>query len=230
MLWKAQISFVLSLLFICTMTCTNVMAEPHDHEPIVYCDIIIDAGHGGVDSGTSHNELLEKQINLDIAQKLYQQLNKRHYEVILNRTGDYALSDDNHWLNSRSRHRKDLAQRKELSEQVPSRILISLHVNWSKKPSVSGPLVLFQRKSPSYFLARQIQTSLNDYYGTPDHLPRVGRTYYLLNQTHIPAVIVEMGFISNPDDRRRLTSKKGQEQIARHIAAAVEDYFLLFKE
>jgi N-acetylmuramoyl-L-alanine amidase len=190
--------------------------------------VIIDVGHGGVDGGTSYQNLLEKDINLQIGKLLYEQLAKKKIQVVLNRTGDYALSDENRWLASRSRHRKDLAQRKELSEEISSRMLLSLHVNWSRSSSESGPIVLHQRTAESFSLAYQIQDRLNDYYGTKNW-PRVGRSYYMLNRTNLPAVIIEMGFISNNGDRAKLTNPKQQKKIARCISSAVIDYLVMSK-
>jgi len=57
--------------------------------------ILIDAGHGGIDGGTSYKQFLEKDINLEIGRRLYVVLRSHGYRAILNRTGDYALSDDN---------------------------------------------------------------------------------------------------------------------------------------
>ncbi|MGE5701188.1 MAG: N-acetylmuramoyl-L-alanine amidase family protein [Clostridia bacterium] len=193
------------------------------HLPI---EIMIDAGHGGIDGGTSYGDTLEKTINLEVALKLYKLLNEDGYQVILNRTGDYALSDENEWLRHPSRHIRDLAQRKQLAAEVDPQLLISLHVNWSSNPTQSGPVVLYQKSGLSYLLATVIQQRLNHLYGSKES-PRKGKTFYLLNKTSMPTVIVEMGFLSNPHDRAKLTTPKGQEQLARAIGEAVKDYVIL---
>ena len=90
----------------------------------------------------------------------------------------------------------------------------------------SGPVLLFQKSSQSYFLAEIVQQKLNRLYGTNDW-PRMGKSFYLLNKTASPAVIVEMGFLSNPDDRVRLTSPEGQTQLARAIGEAIKEYLIL---
>ncbi|ANE49071.1 hypothetical protein SY83_20425 [Paenibacillus swuensis] len=196
-------------------------APPH----VVTTEVIIDAGHGGVDGGTSYGNLLEKDINLQLAQKLYEQLHKRRLPAVLNRTGDYALSDHNQWLRTRSRHRKDLAQRKELSHVISSRILVSLHVNWGGR-GATGPIVLYQRNMESFLLAQQLQTKLNRVYGTL-YRPKAARQYYLLNQSAVPAVIVETGFMSHPRDRELLTSRKGQSRIVKALENGVLSYLYL---
>ncbi|WP_019424373.1 N-acetylmuramoyl-L-alanine amidase family protein [Paenibacillus sp. OSY-SE] len=189
--------------------------------------VLIDAGHGGIDGGTSHGDVLEKHINLAIAQKLYLHLKARGIPVILNRTGDYALSDDNRWSATRSRHRKDLAQRRQLSEEIPVSMFVSLHVNWAKNNAARGPVVLHQNEGRSRMLARIIQDSLNPMFGTRFE-PEFGKTYYLLRRVQQPAVIVEAGFISNARDRALLTHPRTQSQIAARISDAIVHYQALF--
>lgn len=190
--------------------------------------ILIDVGHGGIDGGTSSGTLLEKDINLEIGRRLYMVLRSHGYTAILNRTGDYALSDDNRWLNSRSRHLRDLAQRKELSEQVPSSIVISLHVNWGRNSSRRGPLVLHQDEGQSALLAGALQHALEDAYQlNMRRLPELGSPFYLLKHTDPPAVIVETGFISNAEDRSLLASPRGQQKIAEALYSGIVEYFMV---
>jgi len=186
-------------------------------------DVIIDAGHGGIDGGTSHGELLEKHINLEIAKKVYQLFDSKGYDIVLNRTGDYALSDQNRWLRNRSRHIRDLAQRKQLVNEIKPKALVSLHVNWSKNKQTRGAIILHQSTEASFALASEIQARLNELYHTNEK-PFYGKTYYLLNHSPCPTVIVEMGFISNVQDRARLTNARGQQEIAEAIVKGVEAY------
>lgn len=185
--------------------------------------ILLDVGHGGIDGGTSAKGVLEKDINLAISQKLYLLLRSKGYAVIINRLGDYALSDDNRWLNSRSRHHRDLAQRKSLSEEVSTDIVVSIHANWSKKAAIRGPVVLHQKEGRSYLLAEAIQSRLNDLYGTR-HGIEWGKPFYLLNQVKHPAVIVETGFLSNAKDLAMINDPEGQKRIAQAIADGIIFY------
>jgi N-acetylmuramoyl-L-alanine amidase len=191
--------------------------------------VLIDAGHGGVDGGASYGSLLEKEVNLQIARILYRQLTEKGYRVILNRTGDYALSDENKWLDSPSRHLRDLAQRKHLAAEVPVEMMISIHANWSRNASKHGPLVLYQRNNQSFMLADLIQHALNQLYHTSAE-PRAAGSYYLLKHSLCPTIIVEVGFLSNREDRERMTDPNGQEKIAQAIATAVYEYLLLVGE
>ena len=188
--------------------------------------ILIDAGHGGIDGGTSYEEIMEKDINLEIGRRLYVVLRSHGYRAILNRTGDYALSDDNRWSRSRSRHMRDLAQRKELSEQLPASIVVSLHVNWGRNKSKRGPLVLHQNEGRSALLAASIQNALERFYNlNRASIPQIGKPFYLLKHVESPAVIVEMGFLSNAEDRAQLISRSGQQKIAEAIYTGIAEYF-----
>ncbi|MFF2156273.1 N-acetylmuramoyl-L-alanine amidase [Paenibacillus chitinolyticus] len=186
-------------------------------------DVLIDVGHGGIDGGAVHGDLLEKDINLAVAKQTYQLLTTAGYRVVLNRDKDYALSDDNKWLNNRSRHIRDLAQRMQMANDLKPKLLISLHVNSSFSRSKKGPYVLHQNNAGSLFLATQIQERLNAISGTR-HLPILGKTYYLLKRAQSPSVIVEIGFITNAEDRARMTSAEGRQKIAAAIRDAVAAY------
>lgn len=211
------------VLVIALVLGTQMPGAVHADPLPLYADIIIDAGHGGIDGGTSYQGILEKDINLEIALLTYQLLKKKNSNVILNRTGDYALSDHNHWLHSRSRHRRDLAQRKELAVEIKPLAMVSLHVNWSRNRDARGPIVLHQQNEASIKLAEHLQNSLNKVYGTKKK-PVLGKTYYLLNRTDCPTVIVEMGHLSNAQDREMLTSKRGKKAIAAAIAEGLLKY------
>ncbi|MBO9608577.1 MAG: N-acetylmuramoyl-L-alanine amidase [Paenibacillaceae bacterium] len=201
-------------------------ARPPVQPAMPYADVLIDAGHGGIDGGTTYGDILEKQINLQIAERVYQLLRKKGISAALDRTGDYALSDDNRWMRSRSRHLRDLAQRKHVADSLRPVVLVSLHVNWSKHADESGPLVLHQGNYNSVVFARVIQSSLNELYGSAEQ-PRSGKTFYLLKHAPCTAIIVEMGFISNRDDRKRLTTAHGQKEIAGAIATGIHHYLHL---
>ncbi|MGQ8871625.1 N-acetylmuramoyl-L-alanine amidase family protein [Paenibacillus sp. TSA_86.1] len=205
------------------MPITEGDAYRSSHHAFAAPTILLDVGHGGIDGGTSDAGVLEKDINLAISQKLYLLLRSKGYAVIINRLGDYALSDENRWLNSRSRHVRDLAQRKSLSEEVSTDIVVSIHANWSSRSATHGPVVLHQREGRSYLLAQSIQDAMNRLCGT--HREVVwGKPFYMLNYVKQPAVIVETGFLSNAADRARINNPAEQKRIAQSIADGIIYY------
>lgn len=192
-------------------------------------NVFIDVGHGGIDGGTSKGDLLEKDINLQIAKKLHKRLQEKNISSVLSRTDDYALSDHNDWQRNKSRHLKDLGQRYGMAETLQPKIVISIHANWSNKNKRSGPIILYQDKHPhSLLLARMLQTNLNKTYGA-NNTPHPGKTYFLLKYISAPTVIVETGFLSNNEDLMRLTSEEGQAGIVESMTKAIIDYLLAEK-
>lgn len=222
---ESELSRVLLIICSCLIL-TGWSTEPANiKRALPNADVLIDAGHGGIDGGTQWNEVLEKDINLEISRKLYLLLRSKGIKVILNRTGDYALSDDNRWNVSRSRHKRDLSQRRGLADEIGASILVSIHVNWSRNGS--GPLVIHQDEGRSSLLAGFIQNSLNLQQGKR-RLHRVADQFYLLKRVKVPSVIVETAFLNDPHDRAMLTSIPGQNRIAAAIANGIISYrFLL---
>ncbi|WP_123041168.1 N-acetylmuramoyl-L-alanine amidase family protein [Cohnella candidum] len=187
-------------------------------------DVIIDAGHGGIDGGTHFGDVKESNINLAIGRKLYLLLRSRGVRAVLNRTGDYALSDENRWHVTRSRHRKDLSQRRGLSDEIDARMLVSLHANWSPRGGGNGPIVLYRKDDGrGALLAFFLQDSLNRQQGKRNRT-KPAKRFYLLNTVKVPSVIVETGFLSDPGDRAMLTSPRGQTRIAEAMTAAILAY------
>lgn len=203
----------------------NAVAGMRDGHLLHKTDIVIDAGHGGIDGGAVYGSLLEKDINLAIAKKLYTILNEKSISVVLNRKGDYALSDENSWLRISSRHKRDLAQRAHLANELHPRLLVSIHMNTSGSSGQRGPLVIQQKNTYSRLAAILVQQSLNRVYGTAER-PVTGTKYYLLNHSECPAIIAELGYLTNSADRERLTNPKEQQRLALALGAAIEQYLL----
>jgi N-acetylmuramoyl-L-alanine amidase len=186
-------------------------------------DVLLDIGHGGIDSGTLHGNLHEKDINLEIGKITYKLLQDKGLRVLMNRMDDYSLSEENQWYKIRSRHLKDLAQRSHLANEIHPKAVISLHVNWASQDRAHGPVVLYQKTESSMQLAQCLQQSLNQLYRT-ESAPVYGKTYFLLKHIEVPTVIVEMGFISNRLDREQMTKPQKQQQLAQSIASGVLTY------
>jgi len=201
---------------------------PSSSDPLLpSADVLLDAGHGGIDGGTFDGTILEKDINLSVALLLRKELTARRIDCVLNRFGDYALSEENRWQGARSRHLRDLGQRYGLTTVLEPSAVVSLHVNWTRNAERRGPIVLYQHDNPkSLLLARILQASLNRSAGTANS-PFPGKTYYLLKRIDAPTVIVEMGFLSNASDRQRLTDPPEQKKIAEALASAISEYVML---
>lgn len=182
---------------------------------------------GGINGGTSRDGVLEKEINLDIAQKLKSILVKQGYKIIMTRGEDISLESlDN---SRKSRHMRDLAARSDIINSSNAQLFLSIHVNSNfKKPTTSGAIVFFNKKyEQNKTLALCIQNQLNnmvvDGKKRSTHSP-VQAKYYVLDYTDVPGVIVETGFISNEEERQELVKDTFRLELAKSISKGVEQY------
>jgi len=189
--------------------------------------IVIDPGHGGIDGGTNKDGILEKDINLSIAKKLKDILEKAGYKVIMTREEDISLEQ----LSDKggSRHQRDLNARVDIINNSNAQLFVSIHVNCNmKRPATDGSIVFYSDKyEQNKILAYNIQRALNDMIINGKkrtiHDPQQGK-YFILNNAQIPGVIVETAFISNPVERQLLLKEEFQRQIAEKIAQGIIDY------
>jgi N-acetylmuramoyl-L-alanine amidase len=181
--------------------------------------IVIDPGHGGIDGGTSSGDLLEKDVNLRMGHILREVLEARQYQVVMTRTDD---SDVSHFVpNGASRYRRDLKGRVRLVGRVRPISLISIHVNWHKDSWRRGAIVYYQNgETDSRLLAEAIQEELNAI--QPVKRQVRAADFYVLRNTNGPAVLVELGFISNPEDRRLMQDAAYLTKQAEAVRAGLE--------
>lgn len=199
--------------------------------PLAGRSVVIDPGHGGIDGGTYHSDgTLEKDINLQVALKLKNLLEKSGVNVVMTRSSDVALDN----LNDKSsyRHKRDLMARVDIINKSQPDLFISIHVNAEKSsPNTRGPMVFYYRQSQkSRELAVILQRRLNEAYNNSNQLvkernPNPNSSMYLLCNTKCPGVIAELGFITNPIDRKMLKTEEFQNEISKAIANALKDYF-----
>ncbi len=222
MVHKLKLPTLLSVLILFFLPLQTASAQPN----LTRFDVIIDVGHGGVDGGTSENGVLEKDINLAVGTKLFDELKQKSYRVGITRLHDYSLSKDSPYPGL-SRHLRDLKQRKLIADVINPKIFISLHVNWSKNKKRRGPVVIYQVSGESYHLAQIIQDRLNNYYGMKKTILK-GKPYFLMQKLDMPSIIVELGYISNHRDFKILTEESSQDELVAAIVSAIEEYFLLY--
>lgn len=167
--------------------------------------IVIDAGHGGNDFGATYGEILEKNIALSVAKEI-RKINESQdkYEVILTRDSDSYPT---------------LAERTEQINKLNPEMVISLHVNSSpeKERSDNGFEVYVQNSDVSKELAGKIYKKFNARKISESNL-------HMLRETKAPAVLVELGFINNSDNRIYITSVKGQKEIAQKFVEIINEY------
>lgn len=178
--------------------------------------VVVDAGHGGIDTGTSHGDILEKNINLAIARYLYEELRKVNIIPIMTRT------EDKLYENSRN---KDLRQRPIIANNAKADLFISIHANNFPSSKASGSQIFYKKNSEkSQELAEYIQKELEKLRDENKRVLKKG-DYYVLNAIKCPGVLIEVGFLSNPEDRKLLTDPAYQQKLAIAIRDGIVNYF-----
>ena len=186
--------------------------------------IVIDAGHGGQDPGAQYGGVNEKDINLDIALQLYKTLSSKGYKVLLTRDTDedFFLRG---FVKGRLAKRAELNHRISIAKSNNADIFVSIHTNSFPQTSTYGMETFYRiNSSPGKSLAEHIQSQLDNL--QKDH-KRIAKTgdYYLINQTKMPSVIVEVGFISNSRERNMLGKDSYKDSISNAIASGIDNYF-----
>ncbi|MBD2860994.1 N-acetylmuramoyl-L-alanine amidase [Paenibacillus oceani] len=191
--------------------------------------VVVDAGHGGQDPGAiGVNGLYEKSVNLDVAQKLKEQLIQRGYEVVMTRTADEYLS---------------LAQRVEQTNAAQPSLFVSVHANSHPNPNVSGSLVLYYdsdypqdsypaseamaKLSPeSKKLANLVLKNIISETGFADK-GIVPSAAYVIRMGQVPSILVETAFLSHSGDAARLSDSPVRQKLADGIAKGIAAYLPL---
>ncbi|WP_341473717.1 N-acetylmuramoyl-L-alanine amidase family protein [Desulfofundulus thermobenzoicus] len=187
--------------------------------------VVVDPGHGGVDPGAvGKNNVLEKDLVLAVGHRLALYLRQAGASVTMTREEDRDLADPE-LQGLYKRKRQDLARRVDLAHRLKADALISIHINSFPNPSESGIQTFARADSPeSYKLARCIQSEMNTLLKVNGRVPLRG-DFYLLRESRVPAVIVEIGFITNPREYKLLQDPLYQSKLAWCLYAGIVKYF-----
>ncbi len=181
--------------------------------------IVIDPGHGGKDPGTTSDTTYEKDINLAISKALEIELSKVGATVILTRDGDYDLSEPN----ARWRKKSDFDNRINLINNSKANLYLSIHLNYLTNSAYYGPQVFYQEKSID--LATIIQKTLNNSLNSDREMKEIPKKTYMYDKLTIPGVLIECGFLSNSEEKKKLITEEYQQKIASLIKDAIIEYF-----
>lgn len=185
--------------------------------------IVVDVGHGGFDSGKiGVNGELEKDINLQIALKLKEVLEVKGIPVVLTREDDRGLYDED----SSNKKAQDLQRRCDLINDKKPLLTVSIHQNSYTSPEIKGAQVFYYTTSTeSQKLAETIQKTLIEQVDPENHREaKANNSYYMLKKTESTIVIVECGFLSNPEEAEKLSSEDYQKKMADAITLGVFRY------
>lgn len=186
---------------------------------------VIDAGHGGEDGGAvAPDGTVESGINLSIASRLDGLLTLLGDTCVMTRTEDRAIYDSSA-KTIREKKVSDIKNRVALVNQIPNSLLISIHQNMlPSHPDVFGAQVFYAPNEASRRRASVMQQQLNQTINGEKNKQEKPATssIYLLNHIETPGVLIECGFLSNPDETRKLKSDAYQKLLAITIAAGIQ--------
>ncbi|HEV7180793.1 MAG TPA: N-acetylmuramoyl-L-alanine amidase [Candidatus Baltobacteraceae bacterium] len=178
--------------------------------------IVIDPGHGGSDPGIMRNGIAEKDLALDMANRLRDILVARGWQVKMTRNTDvdvYAPNDS---------ARDELQARVNVANNAGARMFVSIHVNGFINSGPNGTTTYYS-KPIDVPLAQSVERDLASNLGTKDDGTVKSHLYVTLH-SFMPAVLVETAFLSNPSDYARLTSPDWRQKVAQSIADGIDQY------
>ena len=211
---------LLLLLFILSVSCFSRQLRP-----LVW---VLDAGHGGKDQGTCLKNVLEKDLTLNLTNRVAELIrkNKPGIKLILTRTDDTFVSLDER-CQIANRNRADLFLSIHINFAQNNRLLSgteTFHANKKGAKSIVQASHLERNADKSELLAWLLQKSYYESGRPADRGARASNLYVLLN-TEMPAALTEVGFLSNVSDAAYLQSERGQKQIALDIYNALNEYY-----
>ena len=186
--------------------------------------IVIDAGHGGIDPGANRPDVLEKDINLAIALQLKDILNEYGAKVVLSRQTDIELSAECDNEKVRGRYHRDLTARVEMTEESDADLFISLHANAVFDTKRRGADVFYYAKSET---SKVLSTLILAELGKVTKAAKKANPadYFVLRRNKIPAALIEVGYITNKEERLLLQSLEHQRKLAEAIAKGTYEYY-----
>lgn len=188
--------------------------------------VAIDAGHGGPDPGAiGVSGVVEKDVTLAIALELEKRLREAGFRTVLTRTGDYDLVRGEAVSH---RQREDLIRRAALVNGSGASVFVSLHANSFPEPAWFGAQTFYEENDEGGFgLATYIQAALVRELTDlgPNHRRATTADLRILRDVKVPAVVVEVGFLSNPAEEALLRRADYQARVARAIADGIMAYF-----
>ena len=220
-------SVISALVFIALSVYTN-NKEVLATLPVKDRIIVVDAGHGGIDGGAvSADGTNEKNINLSIAKYLESYLKQGGAKVVMTRTTDISLNNSEN-VSIKQKKREDLLNRKKIADSSGADMIISIHLNKFQEEKYSGAQVFYETNFiKSKEIARAIQNSLKNQLNKNNKRMemQIDNSKLQFQNSSVPAIIVECGFLSNSDEAKLLNTDEYQKKIALSIYLGILNYY-----
>ncbi|MGN0018871.1 MAG: N-acetylmuramoyl-L-alanine amidase [Candidatus Gastranaerophilaceae bacterium] len=171
--------------------------------------IVIDPGHGGIDCGATRSGIYEKDITLDVSKRVTAILRSNGYKVYMTRDEDKTV---------------ELKERVDFTEEIAPDLFVSVHVNSSEGTAATG-IETHYYHDYSIDLAKEVHSCMAKYITSKDR-GLFKSKFYVINHTTMPAILVEIGFISNETERTELVKDKRKQATAKAIAEGIMNYYV----
>jgi len=204
------------------LTETAMTAGEIDNFPPV---VVIDAGHGGEDGGAvSKSGVLESELNLEIALRLNDVLHLLGQDTVMIRETDISVYSEGA-VSIAQKKISDLKNRVQMVSKTPNALLVSIHQNMFQEPKYSGAQVFYAPTETSRELAEAMQARLVASVNPGNRRQaKQAETVYLMNNIRCPGILIECGFLSNPEECAKLCTAEYQKQFSIAIASGLTDY------
>lgn len=223
--WLVAFVAILAVMYGSYTMSRSVVEEKVETKTV---DVVLDAGHGGSDPGKiGINNVLEKDVNLSIVLKIKELLEKEGIAVVLTRDSDLRLDENGKEYSKAA----DMKQRVDVMNEVMPQMVVSVHQNSYTSSEIKGAQVFYFTSSElSKKMAELMQEELRKVDPSNTRQVKGNDTYYLLKKTEVPAIIVECGFLSNPEEAEKLATENYQDTIAEAIATGIKSYLVMEEE
>ena len=197
---------------------TQVSAKPSQN----FC-VVLDAGHGGIDGGSQGKTtgVYERDINLAISKKIESFLKTMDIDVVQTRTTEEGL----YGVFASGFKKRDMKARKDIIEKTNPDLVVSIHLNSFTSPTSKGVQVYYK---PNSEISQKLAANMQQLFAKSLDGARkecFEGDFYILNCTNTPGVLVECGFLSNPEEEQLLITDEYQQKVAYQIFCGIVSFF-----
>ena len=212
-------TLMLVIFFLSIICFSKANALIKDYTLLGKC-IYLDAGHGGRDSGAISSTFLEKDMNLLLTKKLEKSLTSKGAIVYMTREGDYDLSKS-----TINKKRDDLYRRVKMINSSNCDLYISMHLNASPSTKWNGIQIFYSNiLKENKTVAEVITNTMKEKMKNIRDIKKENN-YYMYSKIKVPGVLIEAGFISNPNDNYKIRQSNYQDILINNISKGIENYF-----
>ena len=220
--WISSYAVILGLTLLITCWSSHAVTVFSENAPIKRRNtIVIDPGHGGIDGGaTSCTGILESRFNLEISLRLNDLFHFLGYQTKMIRTEDISVYREGDTVARKKI--SDLKERVRMAAETENPVLLSIHQNYFPDGCYSGAQVFYAKTEGSKGLAAELQRGFVKYLNPGSRRQeKKSSGIYLMEHISCPAILIECGFLSNPEEEAKLRDKNYQQKLCCVIVSVV---------